>query len=138
MSTLSRPRNILAAAVIAAGLTACTLFPPVSKDIAAACIGAEVNQIAEQAGRVSAILGINKQIPTFSVAEIAIGECRETAVSEHTCLVEYTLKAEGGGEEVNAFITQVEALLGRKLTDKRQQRWAFTKGPSMTTCRRID
>ncbi len=130
-----RVASSVAALAVLAAIPGCA---PVSKDIAAACIGGEVNQIVEQAARVSAILGLGKQIPTFSVAEIAIGECQETAVGEHTCLVEYTLKAEGGGDDVNAFITHVEALLGRKLTDKRQQRWAFTRGPSMTSCRRAD
>ena len=48
-----------------------------------------------------------------------------------------TLPAKGGGEAVNAFIAQLELLLGRKLSDTRQQRWAFTKGPSVTTCRLV-
>lgn len=127
----------LAAALAALALAGCQRGP-VSNEVAAQCIGGEVNKIAEQAARVSTILGLGQQVPSFSVAEIAIGECKETAVGENTCLVEYSLKAEGGGEEVNAFIAQVEALLGRKLTDKRQQRWAFTKGPTLTTCKRAD
>lgn len=130
-----RAASSLAVLAVLAAIPGCA---PVSPEIAAQCIGGEINKIAEQAGRVGTLLGLGQQAPTISVGEIAVGECKETAVGENTCLVEYTLKAEGGGEQVQAFIAQVELLLGRKLSDKKQQRWAFVKGPSMTTCRRVD
>lgn len=128
-----RAASTLAALAVLAAIPGCA---PVTPEVAAQCIGGEVNKIAAQAGLVGALLGL--KAPTISVGEIAVGECQETAVGENTCLVEYTLKAEGGGDDVNAFIAQVELLLGRRLSDKKQQRWAFTKGPSMTTCRRVD
>ncbi|MBK8456447.1 MAG: hypothetical protein IPL47_04470 [Phyllobacteriaceae bacterium] len=130
-----RAASTLSALAVLAAIPGCA---PVTPEAAARCIGGEVNKIAEQAGRIGDLLGLGQQAPTISVAEIAVGECKETAVGEHTCLVEYALKAEGGGDQVNLFIAQVELLLGRKLSDKKQQRWAFTKGPSLTTCRRVD
>jgi len=123
--------------VAAALLAASCQRSPVTAETAAGCIGREVNKVAEQVARLGAVVGLGEEIPTFSVSAITLGECRETNVGEHTCVVEYQLAAKGGGEAVNAFIAQLELLLGRKLSDTRQQRWAFTKGPSVTTCRLV-